>query len=219
MRCLFAPARARLMRGGLVLQFHVLLALMAGGAIACYPQRGLAGLLISLSSNVADLNHLQVGETVQFTVELAGLGIGDELVELSARAIFESAQFDTPIVSGGAILPNPLSDPLDFTVVAGPGAADATFLTLSAATTAHIVSNGTFFEFTVYSQAFGQGTFQLEFADAQQIDPADPGNLISPSITLGAPLNFTVVPEPSSVLLALAVLASFLAIGRRRLQG
>ncbi len=217
MRGLFASAHIRLMRGSRVLRFQILLALMAGGAITCYPQHGLAGLLISLSSNAADLNHLQIGETVQFTVELAGLNVGDELVELSARATFEAAQFDSPIVSAGGILPNPLADPLDFTVVAGPGAADATFLTFSATTTAHIVSNGTFFQFTVHPQALGQGTFQLEFADAQQVDPADPGNLISPPITLGAPLNFTVVPEPSSMLLAIAALASLLAIGRRRL--
>lgn len=216
---IFTCARVRWLRGDDVLGVHVLCALVAIGAITFFPQCGFAGLLISLSSNVNDVNHLQIGEPVQFTVELAGLGIGDELVELSARATFEAAQFDSPIISVGAVLPNPLADPLDFTVVSGPGAVDATFLTFSAATTSHIVSNGAFFHFTINPQTVGQGVFQLVFADAQQIDPADPGNLISPSITLGAPLNFAVVPEPSSILLSLLATGAFVTIARRNFGG
>ncbi len=181
-------------------------------------QRCSADLILSLASDAPNLSQLPVGSALHMHVVLAGLGGGEELTELSARVEFSALQLGTPALSAGAIIPNPLADPLDFTVLPGPGEADSTFLTVSTATTSHITSNGIFFDFVVQPLTLGHGTFQLVFADAQQIDPNDPGNLISPPIILGSPLDFTAVPEPSGVSLLMLGMGFFTTVTRRRFR-
>ena len=174
-----------------------------------------AALILSLSSDAPDPTHLHVGDTVHVQVTLAGLSVGDELISLSARSTFDAGLLGTPSISAGSIVPNPLNDPLDLTNIAEPGAADVTFFTLGAASGDHITSNGVFYEFDVTAQALGSTTIQFAFADAQQIDSNDSGNLLSPTIDLGSPLQLAVVPEPTTAVLAFAGFATWMATCRR----
>jgi hypothetical protein len=181
--------------------------LIIGALLLGAPRPAQAGLMISLSSDAADPGHLHIGQDVHVQVELSGLNSGDELVALSARTTFDASLLGTPLISASSIVPNPLNNPLDFTSLADPGAADVTFFTLGTATSDHITNDGAFYEFSVVAQAMGTTNVLLAFTDAQQVDPSDPGNLLSPSIELGAPLSFTVVPEPNAVGLGLCGIA------------
>ncbi len=175
-----------------------------------------AALLISLSSSPSDLTSVQAGVPVRVDVNLSGLAAGEELTLLSTRLTFDGALLGTPLISPGSILPDPLDDPLDFIAVSEVGAGDATFLTFGIATSSHITTNGVFCSFDVVVQGLGMSEFALTFADALQVDPEDPQNLISPPITLGDPLPINAVPEPSALaLMCLGVCT--LAAARRRI--
>ena len=172
-----------------------------------------AAISLSLSSP-DDLNSVMLGQTVTVNVGLSGLAAGDELDFLAATIGYNPARFGVPSISPGAILPNPLDNPLDFVTFAGPGIADGSFLTFGVTSADRITGNGVFFSFAVMATSPGAGSFEFTFTDAQQFNPADPSNPIFPPIEVGAPLGSRTlqgdtsgVPEPASVLAWGAALA------------
>ncbi len=160
--------------------------------------------MLSLTSSNSDLQNLAVGENVHVDVNLSGLAPGDQLVSLEAVVEYDSTLLDTATTTPGPVVPNPLSDPLDYSALSLPGLSDVAFLTFSRDSAFVISSNGSFFSMDLPVLATGSGALTITFADAQQVDPNDPSNLLSPSITIGSPLSFDApssVPEPSAFIL------------------
>jgi hypothetical protein len=122
-----------------------------------------------------------------------------------------------PTIAPGAIIPNPLDDPLDFLVTEGSGIADATFSTFGTESSDHILSNGVFFAFDVEALSPGIGTLAFDFASATEFNPANPSEPIELMVGTGPALDFTVVvPEPSTAALLLcAVSCGAAAVWRR----
>ncbi len=188
---------------------------VVGALLVCGGTPSYAGLLISLSSAPSDLGNVHATDLVRVDVNLSGLGAGEELTTLSARVTFDGGFLGTPSISPGDILPVPLDDPLDFLATPDLGAADATFLTLGTLPASHITSNGVFYSFDVAVHGLGMSEFALTFVDAQQVDPQDPQNLITPSISVGEPLAINSVPEPSTFALGCCGIGALVAIRRR----
>ncbi len=179
-------------------------------AALTYVQPARAGLSLSLTSDAPDPNQISAGETIHVKIDLAGLLSGDELVSLSQRFEIDPAIFEVIQVSPGPIAPDPIDDPLDLTLLTGEGFADVTFLTLSGESFERITSNGMFVDIELKALAAGTAIAQVVFTDALQIDPLDPHNLITPEIQVGAALVLRVVPESSSLALAVAGIAATL---------
>jgi hypothetical protein len=184
-----------------------------------------ATLALNLSSP-SNLSTLIVGQTVQVNVSLTGLGTGEKLVSLTSGVDFPSALLGTPTgAAAGAIVPNPLADPLDFQTTFNPGQADAVFATFSTAASKQIIANGLLYSFQVTAQSPGSGA--VEFSPlallAEQFDPTNPTTSILRDVNGGASLNFTVSPAlgtaaplPSSLCSMVVGLAGIAAAGLAR---
>src|SRR5689334_2067271 len=111
------------------------------------PRLSRADFVLSLSST-ADVNHLQVGDTVTFDVGLSGVTIGDPTTYLSYLAAtigYDSSLLSpNPFVSPGAII----SDPSGFVGTGYPAAADGYYDGVFISSTP-ISQDGTFFSFQV----------------------------------------------------------------------
>jgi len=194
--------------------FSLLLFLLASVA------RANSVLTMSMSSP-DDLANLTVGQTFTVNVSLGALGAGEQLQTLTGGVDFPSALLGSPVsISPGAIVPNPLANPLDFQTVSGVGQADASFVTFSMNAAEHITSNGVFYSFTLTALAVGSG--QIEFDTlaliGEQFDPNDPQLPILRPISVGAPLDFTIKssgggPGPIGVPLPAAAWGGLALIG------
>jgi hypothetical protein len=165
------------------------------------------------SSSVLDA--LPVGHAVTFHVELSDLAVGQELDFLAATVNYTGALLGPPTITKGGILPQPLADPADFTFDAAAGLADASFLTFSPDSAAHISTNGVFFSFDAQVLKAGAGSLSLTYVDAS-LSPNTPED-----VTAGAALNFRAVdvPEPAAwLLVATAAIAAFPYVVLRRVQ-
>lgn len=187
-----------------------------------------AVLTLELSSP-DDLLNLTVGDTATIEVSLAGLdtAAGEELVSLTGSVLFPGAILGTPTsMTAGSIIPNPLSDPLDFQTFAAPGQADGTFITFSVNSSEHITTNGTFFTFDVTAGHAGSGVFTIDplAISAEQYDPTGFLPILRTDLTAGPDLPFVVrqpvtgaIPEPLTFGLGAMTLAAIgLTIRRRR---
>jgi len=167
---------------------------------------------LSLASS-ANLDALPVGQSVVFEVQLSGLPSGQELDFLAATVNYDSTLLGTPTIVKGGIIPDPLSDPLDFTTSPAAGQADASFFTFSTSPADHIRDNGIFYSFSTQVLTAGTGSLSFSLADASQFPD------IPEDVTMGQALSFrsVEVPEPSTwTLLAAAGLTTAAYFARRR---
>jgi len=201
------------------------IALAGAAIIALASQTSQANTLSLGLSSPDDLNNLTVGQPFTVDVSLAGLEAGEQLVSLTGSALFPGGILGAPAsIDPGAIVPQPLADPLDFLTFADLGQADAAFSTFSADPAFHITADGVFYSFDLTAGARGSGQIQLAplALGAEQFDPQAPGLPILRDVEAGPPLPFHVdgigiIPEPISaalVPLALAGLGHYAA--RRR---
>jgi hypothetical protein len=182
------------------------------GAPACW-----ASPVLTLVNTGPDLTNLTVGDTASLEVTLSGLNPGDEVDFLAATVKFNPADFGTPTVTPGPIVP----DTTGFVSAgSGPSLADAFYDDLVALSGADIVDNGVFYSFTIQAQTPGKGTVFFEFVDSLGTDGT---GAPLPTVT-GTPdhLDFVIhgsaaTPEPSSGLLfgALAAGMALLYAGPR----
>ena len=180
--------------------FRLLLVL---SALAFAPTAVRAGPILSVAAPGTDLNNLTVGQMITFEVSLGGLVAGDALGFLAATLSYDDTLLSAPVIAAGAIVP----DTSGFLSSSFPGTADAAYDALLAATGLPITSNGIFFTFEVSVLQAGAGTISFSFVDSQG---EDSNGAPLPPTTTGGSLRFgapTAVPEPSSLLLALAALA------------
>jgi len=163
-----------------------------------------AGPLVVLSSTAPDLNHLMVGDTVQFNVSLSGLNAGDTLDFLGVDLSFPGGLFDPlPTVTAGVVPSGIIPVAGGFFSGAGPGVVTAFYDDL-VVSSSPLVDNGLFFSFTVTAAAAGSGTFL--FSPDPSSSGFDAAGAPLPGVVAGPGLDFTilganVVPEPSSALL------------------
>jgi hypothetical protein len=163
-----------------------------------------AGLTLSVAAESADLNNLSVGQTVRFEVVLSGVNSGDQLDYLAGTVTFDSSLLGKPTnVTAGAIVP----DPTGFVSDGFPGEADAFYdAVFFSMTNTPISSNGTFYTFDVVAQQPGSGRLTFDPTSLAATD----GTNTSISLGAGSPLPFTIVPaavpEPNSLVLAVAAL-------------
>jgi len=165
-----------------------------------------ADLTLSVAAESADLSHLTVGQSVRFDVLLSGLNSGDQLDYLAGTVTFDSALLGSATnVTAGAIVP----DPTGFVSAGFAGAADAFYdAVFFSATNTPISSNGVFFAFDVVTQQPGSGSLTFDLTSLAASD----GNNAPVSLSAGPSLPFTIeaavsVPEPNSLVVALAALA------------
>jgi hypothetical protein len=184
------------------------------------PARGQAGFLLSVSSS-ADVNHLTVGQSVTFNVDLSGVTPGDPTSYLSYLAA--TVKYDTsllspsPAITVGAIVPDATNFfPTSFTDKAD-GFYDSVF---GIEPSDPISTNDTFFSFTVTTRAAGDGTISFEADAATFADDPTQTNQFNPdtrSLSFHIGGATAAVPEPGSLALLLTgVLAVGGALARRR---
>ena len=176
-----------------------------------------ADVMLALESAGADMGHLAVGQTATIAVRLSGLEPGDELDTLAATVGFSGSLLGEPSIMAGPIVPDPLDAPLDFLTAEKPGYVEGTFLTFGKTPADRIRANGLFFSFDVSALAPGQGEFSFDFVDATAPNPDDPFDPLPVTVQTSGPVSFTVVPEPSSVLL-LAIMGAAIGAGGLRVR-
>jgi hypothetical protein len=166
-----------------------------------------ADLTLSVAAESGDLAHLTVGQTVRFDVSLSGLNSGDQLDYLAGTVIFDNVLLGSATnVSAGAIVP----DLTGFVSTGFVGAADAFYdAVFFSATNTPISSNGVFYTFDVVTQQPGSGSLSFDITSLAATDGTD----TPVSLSAGPSLSFTIggvnsVPEPNTLVLALAALAS-----------
>lgn len=153
----------------------------------------LASVNLMLSSSAPDLQKLEVGTPVSFSVKLSNLPGGSGLDGLFATAVFDSALLGAPSLTMGGVIPNAL----DYFEATGDGLADGAYQTLSTSSADHIDSEGTFFTFEVTPSSAGSGTVSLSFVDATQFNSGNPTQPLLIGADAGPALDFTVVsPVP-----------------------
>lgn len=166
-----------------------------------WPLPARAEVAVSIEPAGVDLNHLQSGQTATIDVRLSGLESGDTLSTLEATVVYDETVLGTPDIVAGPIVPDPLNEPLDFLTAEKPGYAETTFLTFAEESSRQIDDNGLFFSFDVTALRPGQGELIFDWTRAEMPNPADRFGPFLVSVETNAPVSFTVVPEPSSVLL------------------
>lgn len=191
------------------------LGVLVCAGLLCAASHSASAAAISLSS-AADLQSLAIGTPVTISVSVSGIEPGQTLSLLGATVVFDGLLFSLPSITPGAIVPNPLSDPLDFLSSSDLGLADASFFTFSTSPMEQVSANGEFYSFTVTPQQEGSGTFEFSFVDAGAFDPENPEVPAYIDIEAGLPLSFQIVtvPEPSTALMS--VLGILFLMGFRR---
>jgi hypothetical protein len=172
-----------------------------------------------------DVNHLTVGQTVTFNVDLSGITPGDATTYLSYLAA--TLQYDNtllssfPTITPGAIIP----DASNFTGTAFTNQADGFYDSVFGFSPSDPIStNGTFFSFTVKTLGPGNGTISFEADAATFANDPTQTNQFNPD-TQG--LNFhidngtggvTTTPAPGGLVLVLSgALVGGFGIACRRL--
>jgi len=165
-----------------------------------------AGLTLSVAAESVDPSHLAVGQDVRFDVVLSGLNSGDQLDYLAGTVTFNSALLGSATnVTAGAIVP----DPTGFVGAGFAGEADAFYdAVFFSATNTPISSNGVFYRFEVVTRQPGSGSLAFDLTSLAATD----GTNTPVPLGAGPALPFTIeaagsVPEPNSLILALAALA------------
>ncbi len=165
-----------------------------------------ADLTLSIAAESADLSHLTVGQGVRFDVSLSGLNPGAQLDYLAGTVTFDSSLLGSATnVTAGAIVP----DPTGFVSAGFVGAADAFYdAVFFSATNTPISSNGVFYTFDVVTRQPGSGSLSFDPTSLAANDGAN----TPVSLSAGPSVPFTIeaavsVPEPNSLVLALAALA------------
>jgi hypothetical protein len=176
------------------------------------------GAMISLTSTSPDLTALPLDQPVHFSVDLSELPIGGELDSLYATVKFDGNLFDVSSATPGAIVPDPLSDPLDFQTTADLGLVDAAFLTFDTASASHIVASGRFIDFTLTPAAVGTGSIWFDFVGATQFNSSNPAEPIPLELQVSGPLILTIVPEPLTNLVLVLGASLCIPMFRRRTQ-
>jgi len=190
--------RRWVLRGGRCWIFLVI-ALVGISSPAVRGQVAVPQLLFTLSSP-DDLSQLTVGQTAHFSVSLSGLGSSDSLVTLTSGVSFDASLLGTPTASAaGAIVPNPLNDPLDFQTTNLAGEADASFATVSNSMSKQITTNGVFYTFNLVAQAPGSGTIDFDSLAliAELFDSSNPGAPILLFPDAGKGLSYTITSSGS----------------------
>jgi hypothetical protein len=162
-------------------------------ALAVAARTGRAGPVVTLSAEGGvDLSKLHVGQTVTIDATLSGLNPGDSL-----SVLYSLLSVDPQLIAGTAPVAGPIVPTTGniFDVVGGPGLPDvtATFIQTSGAA---ITSNGLFFTFQFTALAPGSGSIQDDGTFSTGTDAA---GAPLPQATLAGPLDFAVVPEPSTI--------------------
>jgi hypothetical protein len=178
---------------------------------------------LSLSSP-ADVNHLTVGQSVTFDVNLSGVDpavMGTFLSYLAATVEYDSTLLGPSTVIAGAIVLD--ADPANFTGTGFPSLtnkADAFYdSSFPDPLSAPIFESGTFFSFTVMTLAAGDGTISFESAAATlATDPIQTDQFTPDTSSLSFHIETSAVPEPSShvLLLSAALVGVVAALTRRR---
>lgn len=184
------------------------LRLLIAGACSILAGSAMADVSLSLSSN-ANLNQIQVGDTVTIDVNLTGLAVGQQLNWAAARVVYPGSLLQSGTILPGASLPLPLGDPLDFLTLTDDGVSEATFMTFGTDPSSLIQSDGAIFSFEVTAKSLGSGSFQFEptFVFVEElIEGVGPTPLNS---AIGGPLSFAIIPEPCGSGLMLSGAAGF----------
>jgi hypothetical protein len=195
--------------------------LIAAIVLTTMPASGRAEYILSLSTS-ADVNHLQLGESVTFDVSLSGIdpsNSGTDLSYLAATIGYDNNLISpNPIVAPAMIIPNRSG----FVGTGFPTAADGYYDGVYLASTP-ISQDGTFFSFQVTTLQAGSGTLSFTATAATLASDSNQNDQFTPQ-TIG--LNFTieasgpgtVVPEPPTfVLLISSFLGGLLFSGMRNL--
>ena len=181
-------------------------------------QQAQGALTLTMTPSPADLSNLSVGQSVDITVSLSGLG-GLELSSLGGTIVFPAAVFGTPTSSAaGGIVPDPADltfDPL------GPlaGTIDGQFAAVSGG---NIVSEGVFFSFQIQANAIGSGVISFDPLTLFYQDAAGAPffDIATNELAFTVRENADVVPEPATALLWLLLgsTGSTALLVRRRLK-
>jgi hypothetical protein len=185
--------------------------------VLCTVSTSAAGTITLALSSPDDLQSLSIGTPVTINVSLSGVEPGQTLSLLGASVAFDGSLFSLPTIAPGTIVPDPLSDPLDFLSTSDTGLADASFFTFSALSSEQISQNGEFYSFAVTPIQEGNGVFEFTFVDAGAFDPDNPDVPAFIDIGAGLPLAFQIaVPEPSTAVLAVMGAIVLMVCCRRR---
>lgn len=198
----------------------LLLALLAALVPLAAPAPGQAEVLLSLSSP-ADVNHLTVGQSVTFNVDLSGLDPQDPgtyLSFLDATVQYDNILLSPSTVMVGSIVP----DATNFTGTGLSNKADGLYDGVFAASPSDPIStNGTFFSFTATTLAAGDGTITFESdAATLAVDPTQTTqfNPDTRSLSFHIEAGAVAVPEPGVLTRLLSgALAGGIALAWRRL--
>jgi len=205
----------------------LLLAVLAVAITAATPTQ--AASLVSLSSP-DDLSNLAVGDEVRIDVTLSGLDSGFFIFNLFTRVIFPSSNLElvsgpTPSKAFGSVFfgPDPIADPqlANFDSNSGPIPGGGGVIGNSPDETANgvggIGQNGLYYAFVVRATAAGSGTigFDLSTPDANRYSGTETNNDFAPLPT-GPNLAFSIVPEPSSVVMGATALVLVATLSRKR---
>jgi hypothetical protein len=183
-----------------------------------------AGSLVSLSS-ASDLSSLQVGDQVQIDVTLSGLESGNFIFNLLTQILFPSSNFvlvsgpTASTAAGSAFFAD--AQVANFNANSGPlgGGGVAGNYPDNTPTSGAIGQNGLFYSFVLQATSAGSGTIGFDpTPNTNRFSGTETGFAFAPLPT-GDPLAFTVVPEPSSAVLALTGLAIAAGFVRRRRSG
>ncbi len=171
-----------------------------------------AGFVLSLSSELADLNDLHPGQTITLDVILSGL-TSEQVGYLAGTVEFNSSLLGVPTTpTPGAIVPDSSGFFSDSFVNGSTGGADA-FYDFLIDSSAPITENGIFFSFQVTAQAVGSGTIDFDPFSLAATDQDNNPLLLDQ----GTPLHFVIqdgsggvssAPAPPSWLLLLTAAAS-----------
>lgn len=188
--------------------------LSAGMVVLGAPAWASAAFLTLVPS--ADLSAFEIGQTVSVDVVLSGLEAGTRLELLSATVGFPATSFQIPLsITRGAVVPQPLADPLDFLTIRDSGIADISFQTNSPLAEKQITTNGVFASVLLRASAIGPGEIAFTFTSAFAFNPGSPNEPTEVVIEAGPALRFdVVVPEPSLSIPGALVVC--LGLARRR---
>jgi hypothetical protein len=173
------------------------------------------------------VNHLTVGQSVTFNVDLSGVDPNDANTYLSF--LTATVQYNSPLVllSPSTVMAGPiLPDPADFTGDSSTNGADGFYDAVFGAdpSAPPISTNGTFFSFTVTTLAAGDGTISfvpgIFEAATFTNDPTQTSQIIPDTTSLNFHIEggTVVVPEPGAhIVLLSCALAGGAAFAWRRL--
>lgn len=166
--------------------------------------RAQAGVILTMTPSPGDLSNLSIGDSVDITVALSGLG-SLELSALGGTIEFPAVIFTIPTSSvAGSIVPVAS----DLTLTPMTGALDGQFFAI---TGGNIVAEGDFFRFKLKAIAAGSGVIQFDPLSLFYQDGAGAPFFDVQTNELAFNVQGNVVPEPGAALVWLLLISAILS--------